>query len=177
MRLRRSPTRRRGVAAVELAFVTMLFIVPMLIGVWEIGRLIQVQQIVSNSAREGARLAGQAYTVNATGSPLQIKINTGTPSVKSQVYQYLVGAGLTNLSYSDVEVEFQFIEPTSAGLMPTEPYLGDKNQAFTVKVTIPWEKVRWVNLGILNPKFVTFTVTWRMLIDDKFTVNESMPTW
>lgn len=177
MKMRRTHARRRGVAAVEMAFVTMLFIVPMLIGVWEIGRLIQVQQIVSNSAREGARLAGQAYTVSATGTPLQIRVNTGSPCVKDQVYQYLIGAGLTNLTYADVQVEFLFTQPNSVGVTPTEPYLGDKNQPFTVKVTIPWAKVRWVNLGILNPQYVTFTVSWRMLIDDKFTVNETLPTW
>ena len=46
-----------AVAAAEAALITAVFLVPVLIGVWEIGRLIQVQQIVSNSAREGARLA------------------------------------------------------------------------------------------------------------------------
>jgi hypothetical protein len=33
---------RRGVAAVEFALVTMLFILPLLIGVWEVGRLVLV---------------------------------------------------------------------------------------------------------------------------------------
>ena len=47
--------RRPAVAAVELAFVLLFFLVPLVIGVWEVGRLIHVQQIVSNSAREGAR--------------------------------------------------------------------------------------------------------------------------
>jgi hypothetical protein len=46
-----------------------------------------------------------------------------------------------------------------------------------VSVSIPWEKVRWVNLGILQPETVSYSVSWRMLIDDKFTVNESLPSW
>jgi Flp pilus assembly protein TadG len=177
MILRRTHAPRRGVAAVEMALVTMLFIIPMMIGVWEVGRLIQVQQIVSNSAREGARLAGQAYTINSDGSITQIFVSTGTPSVKSTVYQYLVAAGLTNLQMSDVQVDFAFTAPKSDGTTPTEPYLGDKNEPFTITVTIPWAKVRWVNLGIINPTSVTFTVTWQMLIDDKFTVNANLPVW
>lgn len=50
--LRRRPTSRAGVAAVEVAIITAFFLVPLVIGVWEVGRLVQVQQIVSNSARE-----------------------------------------------------------------------------------------------------------------------------
>lgn len=177
MILRRTNAPRRGVAAVEMAFVTMVFIVPLMIGVWEVGRLIQVQQIVSNSAREGARLAGQAYTINPDGTYVEIKKDTGTPNVKSVVYQYLVAAGLTNLQESDVQVEFQFITTSAFPTAPAEPYQGEKNQPFTVTVTIPWAKVRWVNLGIINPNYVTFTVHWQMLIDDKFTVNDTLPAW
>src|SRR5262249_29828836 len=56
MRLRTGPPRR-GVAAIEMGFVTMLFVIPLIIGIWEVGRMIHVQQVVANAAREGARLA------------------------------------------------------------------------------------------------------------------------
>ena len=59
----------------------------------------------------------------------------------------------------------------------TDPYQGVKNQPFTVTVSIPWSKVRWVNLGLLNPETVGFTVSWRMLVDDPFTVDETLPIW
>ncbi len=62
------------------------------------------------------------------------------------------------------------------GTMPSEPYLGVKNQQFNVTVSIPWNKVRWINVGLIQPSTVTFTVTWQMLIDDKFTVNQTMPS-
>jgi Flp pilus assembly protein TadG len=177
MILRRTQAPRRGVAAVEMALVTMLFVTPLLIGVWEVGRLIQVQQIVSNSAREGARHAGQAFIVNPDGSFTEIRVNSGSVNVHDLVYHYLVAAGLTNLERSDVQVTFTFTAPTSTGTTPTEPYLGEKNQPFNVTVTIPWNKVRWVNLGLINPSYVTFTVSWQMLIDDKFTLNDKMPDW
>ncbi len=174
--LRRRPPSRAGVAAVEVAVITAFFLVPLVIGVWEVGRLVQVQQIVSNSAREGARLAAQGYTINSSGTPIQVMVTTGSPNVTDVVYRYLIGAGLTNLLKSDVQVQFQFF-PDVNGNTPTEPYLGVKGQSFTVTVTIPWDKVRWINLGVVNPTTVTFVVTWQMLVDDTFTVNETLPIW
>jgi len=168
---------RRGIAAVELAAVLLFVVVPLLIGVWEVGRLVQVHQVVSNAAREGARLAAQGYTINPSGSPTQIMVNSGSPNVHDAVYQYLYAAGLTNLQPSDVTVTFTYLAPRGDGVPASEPYQGEKNQPFRVIVGIPWAKVRWVNLGIVNPPTVTFTVVWRMAIDDPFTVNDTIPTW
>ncbi|MCS6866643.1 MAG: pilus assembly protein [Gemmataceae bacterium] len=184
---------RRGVAAIELAFVTTLLVVPLLLGIWEVGRLVQVQQIVSNAAREGARLSAQAFTINTAGVPTQIKVNTGSVNVRHAVYDYLHGAGLTRLELSDIQVDFMFLTPRTtnyvpiatdppgtnypAGSLPPEPCYGEKGMIFTVRVTIPWHKVRWINLGLINPTHVTFTVTWQMLIDERFNINDTMPSW
>ncbi len=163
---------RKAAAAVELAFVVLFFFIPVLFGVWEAGRLIEVQQIVSNSSREGARLAAQGYTIKSTGAPTQIQAN----NVKDVVYQYLVAAGFATLAPEDVTVTFAFIAPRADGTTPTEPYLGEKNQPFTVTVSIPWNKVRWINVGLIQPTDVSFTVTWQMLTDDAFSVNQTIPT-
>ena len=192
--MRRSPQpARRGVAAIELAFVFMLFVIPLMFGIWEVGRLVQVQQVVSNAAREGARLSAQAYTINSSGAPTQIKVTAGTVNVRDVVYDYLRAAGLTNLEPADVTVAFAFVNarttayvPTSAdpagtsypaGSMPPDPCYGEKGMAFTLAVSIPWSKVRWVNAGLIRPTSVTFTVTWQMLTDDRFQVNATLPTW
>ena len=184
---------RRGVAAIELAFVFMLFVIPLMIGIWEVGRLVQVQQVVSNAAREGARLSAQAYTINSSSSPTQIKVSSGTINIKEAVYEYLYAAGLTNLQRSDVTVTFAFTTPRTtayvpltsdpagtsypAGSYPPDPCYGEKGMIFTVTVSIPWSKVRWINLGLINPTTVTFTATWQMLTDDRFQVNTDLPTW
>jgi Flp pilus assembly protein TadG len=168
---------RRGVAALELAIVFLFLLIPLLFGVWEVGRLIQVQQIVSNSAREGARLAAQGYTININGAPTQIMTSTGSPNVHDFVYDYLIAAGFTNLSSSDVTVTFQFLAPRSDGNPATEPYQGEKGQPMQVTVSIPWPKVRWINMGMIDPPSVTYTAVWRMAIDDPFTVNANLPTY
>jgi Flp pilus assembly protein TadG len=168
---------RPGVASVELAVVFLFFILPLLFGVWEVGRLVQVQQLVSNAAREGARLAAQGSTINSDGTLTQIRVSSGTPNVHDWVYQYLVAAGLSGLSPSDVTVTFAYTPASGFPSGSTEPYQGVKNQPFTLGVTIPWDKVRWVNLGLVRPTTVNYTVSWQVMVDDAFTVNESLPTY
>ena len=164
-------------AAAEFAVIFPAILFPLLVGVWEVGRLIQVQQVVSNAAREGARLAAQGYTINSSGSPTQIMTSAGSPNVADTVYDYLVAAGFTNLQRSDVTVTFTYLAPRTDGQPATEPYQGQKGQPFAVNVSIPWAKVRWVNLGVLNPATVDARLTWQMVVDDPFTVNDTIPTW
>jgi len=199
----KQPSRRRsGAAAVEFAFVVTFVLSPILVGIWEMGRAIQVQQIVANAAREGARLAAQGRTINQNGSVSQIVTSidpasnpNALPNVKAAVFQTLYGAGLKNLTWNtsgnpandDFTVAFAFLPP-QAGDAPligavtgaTEPYQGVKNQRFQVTVTLTqkgWQKCRWINLGIVNPTSLTYTAEWRTMADDPFTVNTTMPTW
>jgi hypothetical protein len=136
---------------------------------------------VANSAREGARLATQGYTLLSNGTQVQINTNTGTPNVAQTVYDYLLGAGLSQLQPSDVTVTFTFTSPLTSGpntgTYPSQPYLGQKGESFTVCVSIPWNKVKWSNLGLINPTDVSYTVSWMMLVDDTFTVNPALPPW
>ena len=182
---RRSPPlgRRSGTAAVEFAAVLTFVLVPMMIGLWEMGRVVQVQQIVSNGAREGARLAAQANTINSSGSPTQILASvappnsTNDPNVKAAVMQYLAGAGLTQLKWADVDVAFAF---TSGNTALTDPYQGVKGQQFRVTVTLnqaALNKCLWTALGLVRPTSVVYAVNWQILVDDPFSINSTLPTW
>src|SRR5688572_15466160 len=83
------PTRR-GAAAVEMAVVLPLLFL-MIVGVWEVGRMVEVQQLLSNAVREGGRQA-------STG----IK---DADAVKDAVVTYLKTNGITKVSASDVKFE------------------------------------------------------------------------
>jgi len=192
--------RRSGAAAVE-SCVIMLFIAPVMIGLWEMGRVVQVEQIISNAAREGARMAAQGNTINSSGDPTQINATVAppniaqTPNVKAAVMQYLSGAGLSQLTWSDVDVSFTFLDsPTGAIAGATQPFQGIKGQRFSVTVTISdtvgangtgadkaspplKNKVLWSNLGLIKPKFASYTCEWQMLVDDTFSINATLPNW
>jgi Flp pilus assembly protein TadG len=191
MLLRKSRSRSRsGAAAAEMALVMNFIMVPLMIGLWEMGRVVQVTQIVANSAREGARMAAQGSTINQLGAPTQIKASSppasALPNVKGAVMQYLSGAGLTQLNYADVDVTFTYLDsPPGALAGATEPFEGVKGQLFSVTVLIQdtgsngdplRTKCLWTALGLVRPTSVGFTAQWRILVDDSFTINAVLPT-
>jgi Flp pilus assembly protein TadG len=155
-----------------LAFVAPVLVV-ILVGLWEIGRMIQLQQILSNAAREGARVAAQGITINSTGSPTQIQVSTGDPNVKSAVVNYLNRAGL-DLTASDVTVTFVYL---TGDTTKTQPHEAVKGQQFKVTVTIPMANLRWTTLGIANPSQMTASVIWSSLVDDPFSIDTTIPSW
>jgi Flp pilus assembly protein TadG len=161
---------RRGVAAVEFAFVAPILFTLML-GVWEVGRLIQVQQLVQNATREGARIAAQGQIVNITGAFTQVQVNTGSPNVFSTVQNFMQAAGLTNTT--GLNVTFQFIDGDTS---KTQPYQGVKGQRFRVTTTVPFSNFKWTLLSLVGATEVKATVDWVSMADDPFTIDTSIPT-
>ena len=180
MRLRPSSIgrHRRGVATVEFAVVLPLLLL-LLIGIWELGRIIHVQLVLNGGARDGARLAAQANIVNATGNATRIRFNSGTPNIEGAVRAYLQAAGITDLT--GLVIELQFVEAASGGPAPgstaADPYTGVKNQRFRVRITLPYANVRWTTLSLINPTTLTAEAYWQCLVDDPFTVNTTLPGW
>ncbi len=114
--------RRRGVAAVEFAVIFPVLMI-LAFGLWEYGRLVEVQQVLSNAAREGGRMA-------ATGH----KSNT---EVKQHVRMYLDAQGLNTTGMSDPEVT----NLTSAER--SDPRDAEQLDRFRVRVNFPTANCRW----------------------------------
>src|SRR6186713_1829831 len=72
--------KRRGAAAVEFAIVLPVFVI-LVFGMIEYGRMVMVQQVITNASREGAR---SAVLDGAT-----------TTSVQSAVTTYLTNAQIS----------------------------------------------------------------------------------
>ncbi|MCO6455567.1 MAG: pilus assembly protein [Pirellulaceae bacterium] len=64
--------RRRGASVVEFALVAPVFVL-LVLGMIEYGRMIMVQQIITNASREGAR---QAVLDGATAGDVTAQVNT-----------------------------------------------------------------------------------------------------
>jgi Flp pilus assembly protein TadG len=125
---RRSAEERRGAATVEMAVVLPVFVTIML-GMIEFGRALMVGQLVTNAAREGARLA----VINGT-------VNT---DVSTQVKTFLQGAA--NVAQADVTVNIT-ISNAAAGGQLTGATTGDM---VTVAVSIPFSKVSYLTPSYL----------------------------
>jgi Flp pilus assembly protein TadG len=76
---------RRGVAAVEFAFVAPLFFL-LILGTIEIGRAMMVQQILVNASRVGARRA--------------ITLSSSEQAVTDAVSEYMAGVGIDGAEVS-----------------------------------------------------------------------------
>lgn len=120
-------SRRAGAVAVEAAFVLSILSL-LLLGTWEGSRLIEVEQILNNSAREGAR---QAASGQLTASQVQ-----------TVVTNYLQDAGLP---IADVVVTVQDL--TNPG---TDPTLATELDNLRVTVTIPFKDVRWTSALLIT---------------------------
>ena len=162
---------RRGAAAVEMAFM-MPLLLGLVVGVWEIGRFVQVSEIMNNAAREGARLASQATIINTTGAYTQISMTGSSPNVTDTVTQYLKGAGLTNVT--GLQVTFTYLNGDTT---LTQPYQGAQNQQFQIQVTMPFSNVAWSNLTLVNPSTVGGVCVWQLMVDTAFSVSTTLPTW
>lgn len=146
--------RRRGVAAVEFA-VLLPPILTLLLGIWEVGRIIEIQQLLTNAAREGAR---QATTGQLTNSQVQ-----------TVVTNYLKEAGLPTpnviVGVSDL---------TSPGTDVSQANYLDNIQ---VTASIPYADIKWSVISLItNPgDTINATVQWVSNVDKPFPSNPVPP--
>lgn len=164
-RRRRTPGRR-GSAVVEAA-VVLPILLTMMLGVWEVGRMIQISQILDNAAREGARLAAGGY-VNGTA--------VTTAQVQTAVQNYLTAAGLPSAAVSGSQVTLTCLATTPW----TDPYQALPLDPYTVTVTIPagaaFNSLRWNLLNqITSVRQLSQTVYWQSANNSQVVVNTTLP--
>jgi Flp pilus assembly protein TadG len=152
--LRRRSTRRRGTAAVELAVVLPLLCL-LLVGAWEVGRLVQVKQLLCNAVREGGRQAA-----------------TGTVSAAT-VQQYVVNYLTTNgIAVSTSDVTFQNL--SQPGL--SDPTMAGQMDRLRVSVTVNYSSFRWSMLSqITSVSSLSASADWFSMMDSPLTVNTTIP--
>ncbi|MEX0818548.1 MAG: TadE family protein [Pirellulaceae bacterium] len=107
--------KQRGAAAVEFAVVAPVFVL-LLFGMIEYGRMVMVQQMLTNATREGARRA--------------VLDGTSESHVKATVKDYLASG---NILVNDNEIS---VTPD-----PVTAVLGDP---VTVSMSIPFSRVSWL---------------------------------
>jgi Flp pilus assembly protein TadG len=125
---------RRGAAVVEFALVApILFLLAF--GIIEFGRMVMVQQVLTNASREGARLA--------------VIDGTTTSEVQTAVRDYLDSGSVSSAGINPA------VSPSN---WDTEDYVG----AVTVTVAMPFNQVSWLPSPLfLGGKTLTATAVMR----------------
>jgi Flp pilus assembly protein TadG len=125
-------TAHRGVAAVEFAIVAPIFFMVVL-GIIEFGRMSMVQQVITNAAREGARIAVLDGSTNA--------------GVTNKINDYLIAASINGATVT---------------MTPDPPSTAGFGQPVTVNVSIPFDNVSWLPTSIfLQGQSLNATVVMR----------------
>ena len=146
--------RRRAVAAVEFA-VCLPLILTLLLGIWEVGRMIEIQQILHNAAREAGR---QASTGQLSNSDVQDLVN-----------DYLAKAGLPTANVVTTITDLD----TSGADVSAANYL-DRIQ---VVVTIPVTDIRWSLITMVTTpgQLITSQVEWVTMVDKPYPTAPTPP--
>ena len=160
---------RRGAVAVEAAFCLPLLLM-LMIGMWEVGRMVQISQILANAAREGARYAAMGnLNINGVNTPITV------PMVQQSVRDYLTGAGLPAVAVSGAQVQLTNLSNNTW----TDPSDAQPMDKFQVTVTIPsgaaFNSLQWSALKITGTNQLSASVTWVSLVDSQVLPNMQLP--
>jgi Flp pilus assembly protein TadG len=145
--VRRPKPAPAGIAAVEFAALLPVIMI-LLLGIIEVGRLIEAQQVLSNAVREGARQASTGQFTNT--------------QVKSVVTQYVTVAGFDNTGMVVTVTNL-----TSSGVDSSQANYLDHLQ---VSSTFPYSNVAWSPLSYVFPSNFTITskAVWISMVDKPF---------
>jgi Flp pilus assembly protein TadG len=163
LRHSRPSSLRSGVAAVETA-VILPFLAMMMIGMWEVGQLIETQQLLTNAAREGARRAASGAS---TG-----QYTAHYADIQALCTNYLSATGINTTG-----IVVQVNDLTTGGGPNFDPTTATQGDRLQVIVTIPFNNVRWV---LLPQMFTTANISgssvWLSMVDQPVTVTLNLPT-
>lgn len=198
MQLTSLHTPRRGIAATEMALIAPVIIL-LLAGVWEVGRLIMVQNLLNETAREAARLAGSAgyFASGNHANPLGGTLTLIAPStngnyeVQKKAITYLKGAGATttgvkvtvsNVGSSTTTKTWSYTWDATAGSGTGSGYdpaaAADQLDTIQVTVTAPYKNFAWSPLNVIigaNTNLVA-SAKWASMRDVPLTISTTIPS-
>jgi Flp pilus assembly protein TadG len=176
---------RRGAAAVELA-VCLPLLVTLLLGMLEVGRMVEVQQVTCNSVREGARDAslGSANLL-ALGANLQLYLQSAEPgafgaghstsfitsvvTLPANTYGYTCWDNTANREL----FTFMFADVTKPTV--TDPSGMSQLDVYSVSVSYPFASVSWLPATqVLGQSRFTATVYWVSMVDSPFQLSTGL---
>jgi Flp pilus assembly protein TadG len=178
---------RGGIAAVEFV-VCMPVLVTFMLGVWEVGRLAEVANVMWNGAREAARDASTGQdNLNTVAANLANYLQSAEPTAFNQGH----GTTLTLLSpptlpantygykctdnVSNVELfTMTFTDVTTPTATDTTGM--NKLDHYQITIQAPYSTIGWTAVAeITGATRFSVTVDWACMKDTPFTVNGYLP--
>jgi Flp pilus assembly protein TadG len=176
------------VAATEFALcLPLLFL--LLAGIWEVGRIMEIQAVAHNAAREAARDASLAVdNLDTIASNTIIYLQAAEPQAFSYGHATSVGASQVSLptatagrTVTDTAAGHElftitFSDLTNTTLNPMDPSGASKLDVYQIGLQIPYSTIALSPLAqITGATRLNTTVTWVSMRDTPFNVNEVLP--
>ena len=182
----RAPAHRDGVATVEFACCLPLLVLIMA-GLWQVGRYTEVQQVLWNAGREGARDASlgqenlQAVASNIL-TYLQGAEQTAFPSGHStSMIAPVVTLPANTYGYTcwDNTANRELFTMTFTDLTNptvTDPTAMSQLDLYQIGVQVPFASIGWSPvIPITGMSRLSVTVVWTSLIDTPFQIAPDLP--
>jgi len=182
----RTNKRRRGVATVEFA-VCLPVIAFLLLGLWEVGRMTEVQQVMWNSTREASRDAsmGQA-NLQAVTSNLLLYLQNAEPTafaaghstniiapvvtLPANTYGYTVWDTTANKELFTMT----FTDMTNSAV--TDPTGMAQLDNYQIGVQVPYASIGWIPTALITGTARLYvSVNWVSLVDSPFQIAPYLP--
>jgi len=178
--------RRRGLAAVECG-VCLPLIILILAGLWEVGRITEVQQVMWNSAREASRDASlgqdnlQAVATNllnylqgaeqtAFGKGHSTSMISPVVTLPANTTGYTCWDNTANRELFTLT----FIDKTNTAV--TDPTGMKQLDLYQIGVQAPYQSFRLSPLAqITGMSRVSVAVVWVSMVDSPFQIADSLP--
>ena len=114
-------TSRRGAAVVEFALLAPL-LMTVFLGMVEMSRVMMVEQVLNNAAREGARTS--------------VLAGSTTSDVRTEVSHYMTNSGVP------------LTDPTNQISVSPDPTSATAGTSITVSVNVPYSTVSWLPISL-----------------------------
>jgi len=147
--LKRAARSERGSVLLEMA-MTLPLLLLVSVAIFELGRAYQTQQILTNAAREGARMA--------------VLPDASAPNIETRVRQYMTQGQLSNVSSATVNITSTAVIPMGAANVSASVVTVNYPFVFTVLAPV----ARLVSSRSTIPGAITLTAAAEMRNETQF---------
>lgn len=182
----RSAVRRRGAAAAEFAIcLPLVFLI--LAGIWEVGRIAEVSNVMWNAARESGRDASIGQdNFQAVANNMITYLQGAEPQAFGQGHStsliapvVTMPANTTGYTCWDNTANRELFTITFTDLTnpsTTDPTGMQRLDQFQIGLQVPYASIGWAVVPqISGLTRLSVTVTWASMLDTPFQVSPALP--
>jgi Flp pilus assembly protein TadG len=176
---------RPGTASVEFALCLPLLVL-ILFGLWELGRITEVEEVMWNSAREAGRDASLGQEdLKTVATNLANYLQAAEPSAFGQGHSInmiapvvTLPANTTGYTCWDTTANRELFTMTFTDLTHpsvTDPTAMSQLDVYQINVQVPYANIGWVPANITGFTRLNAGSTWASMVDSPFNIAPSLP--